>query len=438
MGAARAATSSVTLSHVAGIPDRNRLNFSWLLKLRWSQIVGQIFTILGVFWLLGLDVPFAPLFAIVGVELVTNVMLATWLARTRAVSEWQLAAVMALDVALLTGLLYFTGGPFNPFSFLYLVNISLAAVALRARWTWMLVGLALICFGGVLLNHRPLPIQHLDPEAYLNLHQRGMWVAFGVAAAFIVHFLLRVTGALSERERELSEARSLADRQERTASLVTMAAGAAHELSTPLGTIALVAKELERSLSREGAEPATIDDMRLIRQQVGRCRMILDQMSGQAGRSAGEAIDVISVHALVREATAEVRDAPPLEIDVDAETAAMPLRIPPNAVAQALRNVVTNAQDASAADEPVRIEIRAVAGCLRVCVRDRGRGMTPEVKERAGEPFFTTKPPGLGMGLGLFLTREVVEKLGGELSIASWPGRGTEVTIAIPAEERGP
>jgi two-component system, sensor histidine kinase RegB len=428
----------VTVTHVADIPDRVRLNFSWLLKLRWSQIVGQSFTILGVYWLLGLDVPLAPLFAIVGVELATNVALARWLARPRAVAEWQLAAVMALDVVLLTGLLYWTGGPFNPFSFLYLVNIALAAVVLRARWTWMLVGLALLCFGGVLLEHRPLPIQHLDPEAYLNLHQQGMWVAFGVAAAFIVHFLWRVTGALAERDRELSEARNLADRQERTASLATMAAGAAHELATPLGTIALVAKELERSLSREGAEPSTVEDMRLIRQQVARCRLILDQMSGQAGRSAGEAIEVISVQALVKEATAEVRDAPPLEIDVDAETAARRLKIPPKAVAQALRNVLTNAQDASPADEPVRMAIRADDDRVRFWVRDRGRGMSEEVVERAGEPFFTTKPPGLGMGLGLFLTSAVIEKLGGELSIDSWPGRGTEVTLAIPADGEGP
>ena len=422
----------MSASPLSGIPDRNRLNFSWLLKLRWSQIVGQCFTILGVYWLLGLDVPLAPLFAIVSVELGSNVALALWLARARRVAEWQLAAVMALDVVLLTGLLYFTGGPFNPFSFLYLVNIALAAVVLRARLTWMLVGLAVLGFGGVLLEHRPLPIQHLDPEAYLNLHQRGMWVAFGVAAAFIVHFLLRVMGALAERESELSEAKNLASRQERTASLATMAAGAAHELSTPLGTIALVAKELERSLSRDGAEVATIEDMRLIREQVARCRMILDQMSGHAGRSAGEGIEVVSVQSLIREATAEVRDAPPLEIDVDADTAAVTLSIPPKAVAQALRNVVTNAQDASDPDAPVRIEVRAGDGEVHVRIRDRGPGMSEEVKAHAGEPFFTTKPPGLGMGLGLFLSRAVVDKLGGELAISSWPERGTEVTIAIP------
>lgn len=434
--AAAGSRSAAAADRAAGIPDRSRLNFSWLVKLRWSQIVGQTCTILGVYWLLGVEVPLLPLFSIVAVELGSNVAFEIWQRRARAVAEWHLVGVMALDVVLLTGLLYWSGGPFNPFSFLYLVNIALAAVVLRARWTWMLVALSVLGFGAVLVWHRPLPLehlQHLDPEAYLELHQRGMWVAFGVAAAFIVHFLLRVTGALAQRERELSEARSLASRRERTASLATMAAGAAHELATPLGTIALVAKELERNLSHAGADDATVEDMRLIREEVARCRLILDQMSGHAGGSAGEGIETVTAYDLIRSATAEARAAPPLEIDVDAETAAASLTIPPKAVAQALRSVITNAQDASEESAPVRIAIRREGPEVIVTVRDRGPGMSEDVMARAGEPFFTTKAPGRGMGLGLFLTRAVVDKLGGELAIQSWPGRGTEVTIRLPA-----
>lgn len=430
---------TLAAADAARIPDRNRLNFSWLLKLRWSQIVGQTCTILGVYALLGIEVPLVPLFAIVAIELGSNVALAAWQRRAERVVEGHLAVVMAVDVVLLTGLLYWTGGPFNPFSFLYLVNIALAAVVLRARWTWMLVGLAILCFGGLLLEHRPLPLQELedDPEAYLGLHQRGMWVAFGVAAAFIVHFLLRVTSALAERERELSEARSLAARRERTASLATMAAGAAHELATPLGTIALVAKELERNLSRAGADASTVEDMRLIREEVGRCRLILDQMSGQAGRSTGEGIESATVHDLVRAATGEVRDVPPLEIDMAEDTAAAPVSLPTTAVAQALRSVITNAQDASEPEEPVRIRVGLEGDRVCFTVRDRGPGMSEEVAARAGEPFFTTKAPGRGMGLGLFLTRAVVDELDGELSISSWPEHGTEVIIRIPARVDG-
>jgi two-component system, sensor histidine kinase RegB len=413
---------------MAAIPDRNRLNFSWLMKLRWAEIAGQTATILGVYWLLDIGLPLAALAAIVGVKLVSNVACALWFRGGPSVSEWQLAAVMALDVAILTALLYFTGGPFNPFSFLYLVQIALAAVVLRAHWTWMLVALSLGSFGLLLVGHRPLPLEGLS---YAEAHKKGMWVALGVASAFIVHFLLRVTGALAERERELGEARNLAARQERLASLATMAAGAAHELSTPLGTIALVAKELERALSRGGDE-VMAEDARLIREQVGRCRVILDQMAGGAGESAGEGVESVTVGEVLGEALTGSRAAPPVRREVEPAVEQATVRLPPRAVAQAVRSVVTNAQDASRDGEPVVLAAAIEGGRLRIEVRDRGRGMTPAVLARLGEPFFTTKAPGHGMGLGLFLTRAVVESLGGTLAIDSRMGRGTTVTMSLP------
>src|SRR5690349_16684427 len=131
---------TATTAHA--IPDKNRLNFSWLITLRWASIIGQLATIFGVHGLLELPVPLPPLLAIVGIEAASNVVCAVLLRRRREIHELHLAAVMALDTGLLTALLYFTGGPANPFSSLYLVNIALAAVALRAQWTWMLVAFA--------------------------------------------------------------------------------------------------------------------------------------------------------------------------------------------------------------------------------------------------------------------------------------------------------
>ena len=297
------------------IPDRNGLNFSWLMKLRWSSIAGQTATILGVSWLLGIDVPLLPLFAVVGIELVSNVLCGAWFRRAPRVHEWHLAAVMGLDIMLLTAMLYFTGGPNNPFSFLYLVNIALAAVALHRQWTWMLVGLALLSFGVLpLLDYRPLPLEGLRPVEVVALHQRGKWVAIGVASAFIVHFLRRVTSALGQRENELNLTRQEAAQKERLASLATMAAGAAHELATPLGTIALAAKELERQMEREaGAAKAgvlALEDVRLIRAQVARCRLILDQMGSGVGKSDEQSVESITLGALFDEVLSGVRGAP--------------------------------------------------------------------------------------------------------------------------------
>jgi two-component system sensor histidine kinase RegB len=114
--------------------------------------------------------------------------------------------------------------------------------------------------------------------------------------------------------------------------------------------------------------------------------------------------------------------------------AATRLRLPPRAVAQALRSLVTNAQDASPPRQPVVVSAAIEDSVLAVEVRDRGPGMPPEVLERIGEPFFTTKPPGRGMGLGLFLTRAVVERLGGSLVIDSTPPDGTRARVVVPAE----
>jgi two-component system sensor histidine kinase RegB len=259
-----------------------------------------------------------------------------------------------------------------------------------------------------------------------------MWVALGVASAFVVHFLRRITVALATRDTELTEARGLAARQERLASLATMAAGAAHELSTPLGTVALAAKELERALTRT-EEPELAADARLIREQVGRCRAILEQMAQGAG-TVGEGVDTCTLDELLGEALVGVRTAPPIHRDVPAELARTPLRLPPRAVSQALRSLVTNAQDASPPTAGVVIAVRGEGAVLELAIRDRGAGMPSEILARIGEPFFTTKPPGRGMGLGLFLARAVIEAVGGTLQIDSTTGTGTEVRVTLPTD----
>ncbi len=417
------------------IPARNWVNIQWLARLRWAELAGQAATVLVGQVLLGGRLPIAPLFAVIGIGLVSNLMIELYYfgdrgrffgrgdaTAHREVAEWQLAGVMTLDIALLTALLYFTGGPNNPFSFLYLVQIALAAVLMRARWTWMLVGLSFLGFGLLLLSHEPLAI----PD---DSRMIGMWVALGVASAFVVYFLLRITGALATRETELTFARSLAARQERLASLATMAAGAAHELSTPLGTVALAAKELERAL---GDQAGLAADARLIREQVGRCRTILEQMAQGAG-TVGEGVAPCTVLELLDEAFVGVRESPSVVRELTDDVAQSPLRLPPRAVSQALRSLVTNAQDASPASAAVVVVARRRGDVLDVAIRDRGAGIPAEVMARIGEPFYTTKAPGRGMGLGLFLARAVIEGVGGTLQIDSGE-HGTEVRVELPTD----
>jgi two-component system sensor histidine kinase RegB len=418
------------------IPERNWVNIQWLARLRWAEVAGQAATVLVAQFLLGGQLPIAALLGVVSLGLVSNLAVEMVFfggrrhgaITPRPVHEWHIALIMMIDIAILTGLLYLTGGPNNPFSFLYLVQIALAAVLVRARWTWMLVGLSFVGFGILLVAHEPLAI----PE---DNHAYGAWVALGVASAFVVHFLLRITDALAERESELTEARGLAARQERLASLATMAAGAAHELSTPLGTVALAAKELERALTKH-ADPELAADARLIREQVGRCRSILDQMAQGAG-TVGESVTPCSVAELIDETLVGIRDAPRVLREISDEVSAQKLQLPPRAVSQALRSLVTNAQDASPPTSAVVITARIPDGHLEIVIRDRGAGIPQDVKDRIGEPFFTTKAPGRGMGLGLFLARAVIEAVGGVLQIDPLDGGGTEVRVQLPMDVGG-
>ncbi len=415
------------------IPNRNGLNLGWLIQLRWASFAGQLATILVAYLLFEMPLPLWLLLFIVAAELGSNVAVAFWFRKhAEQIQEWQLAAVMSLDVVFLTMLLLCTGGPENPFTMLYLVNIALAAVVLHAQWTWMLVALALLAVGLLpFVEYLNLPIGHLDIAERQAMHQKGMWVAFGVTAVFIVHFLWRITETLAEREIELGKAQQITSRQKQLASLATITAGAAHELATPLCTIALVAKELERSIPQSQASASSLEDLHLIREQVARCRAILDQMGGSFGRSAEQGLEETRVSQLIADATIGIRDRPTVRVEVSEQAKATDLCLPAQALTQALRALITNAQDASQ-DAPVLV--RGTVGKERVQIEviDRGVGMSEEVQARIFEPFFTTKAPGLGMGLGMYLTRAVIESLGGTLSLKSESGSGTRVCVDLP------
>lgn len=422
--------------------DAQAIDLSWLLRLRWGAVVGQVSIILGVHFGLGMPQRLGPLFATIAVAAASNAALGLWARRERLIRERLLWAVMALDVVLLTVLLDLSGGPFNPFSALYLVHIALAAVVLRAGWTWGLTGLAIACFGALFVDHLWFPSRGSElssahhPQHHIHdvrMHLEGMWAAFALAAGFIVYFVQRVTRALAAREAELVAARAAAARHEKLTALGTLAAGAAHELSTPLSTIAVAARELERQLARTGAEAATLEDVQLIRGQVARCRDILTQMTSDAGASQGESMVELAPAALVEEALEGLPDRERVRTELDERTREERELVPAHAFARAIRGVVKNALQASGPGTPVRLGLVREAQGWLLTVEDAGEGMTAEVLARAGEPFFTTKAPGEGMGLGLFLTRAVLEQLGGGLVLRSTPGQGTTVVLRWPA-----
>lgn len=418
------------------LSDANRIKFSWLVKLHWAAILGQALAIAAVSVLNIIHLHLDLLGLLLGVELAVNVGQQIWLRRVPVVRESAIAWAMLFDTLMLTVILAVTGNYSNPFSTLYLVNVALAALLLRPRWAWAMLVVSLALFGSLFgldhLNRHGFELSDYDHMELMGLHMQGMWVAFAIAAAFIVYIVVRVTTELHARERELAAARSLAARQDKVSSLATLAAGAAHEISTPLATIAVVTRELERALGKGQAPPGAQEDLALIRQQLGRCQDILQQMSAHAGENAGETFVVLSLRQWAEAALAGLPDRTRVAVvggDLDGHRVEGPAR----GLARALRSLLKNAVQASPPGVPVELRLSAADGEVRAEVADRGAGMPSEIRDRAGEPFFTTKGPGEGMGLGLFLARTLVEQLGGHLELDSVPASGTTARLRLPA-----
>jgi two-component system sensor histidine kinase RegB len=418
--------------------ERARINLSWIVHLHWWGILGQAVVVVGADAITGIELPVATLAGLLVLEVVGNFALGAWARRVR-VTDASIAAVMFLDVVVLTVLLDLTGGAVNPFATLYLVNVALAAVLLPPRWSWALMAASLLGFASLFVHEALVGPNHhvrmlLDQKNMMKAHLHGMWVACALAAIFVVFFVQRVSSALAEREMELQITRAKAARREKLASLATLAAGAAHELATPLSTIAVVAKELERSLASGPDEVRA--DLRLVREQVARCREILDRMAAHSGENVGESLARLTSEAWIEAALDGLSGRERVRIERPSRPGAA-LVGPPRALGDALRGLLKNALQASGRDAPVTLRVSAEMGRIRATVQDQGKGMPPEILARVGEPFFTTKGPGEGMGLGLFLTRALAEQLGGEFHIASRPGAGTEAWIDLPAADAG-
>jgi two-component system sensor histidine kinase RegB len=415
--------------------DPGRIKLEWLVKLHWIAILGESAAIAVVQAAGIMKLPLAPLGALVGLAILVNVALQAWLRRDPAVSDRFLAGVMLFDTAILTGLLHLTGGHFNPFSTLYIVNVALAAVLLPPRWSWTQAVASILAFGALFPMQQWAPFGVQDHEAMMAVHLYGMLVAVAVAAFVIVLIVQRVTRALARRDEELARERRLAEQRAKLASLVTLAAGAAHELATPLSAIAIASKEMDREFIRSGASDGALADLRLIRGQVDRCKEILQHMSARAGETAGEPIVELDVARWVEGAL----DGLPERERVRAEVACRTTLVsgPVRGLERALRVVLTNALQASPPGAEVALRARRAGSSVEVEVQDRGAGMAPDVLARAGEPFFTTKATGQGSGLGLYIARTLAEQLGGGLDLVSPPGLGTTARITLPAVPAG-
>ena len=403
----------------------------WVVRMRYGMLAAQLALVLFLSVGLGVDLLLGWLAIPLAITAGTNLILRRKFVSSRN-PQALLGQLFCLDTICLTVVLGLTGGPMNPFSLLYLVQIMLSAMILNKWWTWYLGFLSTLAFGLLFWFNKPIAVfspHHV--ESGFTLHLGGMWIAFAIAALLITFFIGKVAEAVREREREVLNLGDRLAKSQRLASLATLAAGAAHELGTPLGTIAVVAKELERAAAKYDAG-GILEDAKLIRAEVARCRLILERMSADGAETPGESPAAVVIGDLLASVAVRFERYPDLKI-ADADSREIVL-LPREATIQAVSALVKNALDANVDHRPVTLKARLSAGQISFVVEDRGAGMTPEVLSHLAEPFFTTKAPGLGMGLGTFLVRMFAEHLGGRLSFDSTPGKGSTAILEFPAE----
>ena len=410
---------------------------AWLLKLRWGAVLCQLVLITGVILFYDIDLPAPLILIIIAFQGISNFFFQFRQLRGHQVRPGLLAFIMAWDVLHLTLLLYFTGGPMNPFTFLFLVHVALGALIMHQVWAWGLalltvVGYALLFFipppavqGSGLVAGQSLPYCNF---AGADLHLQGMWLAYSITALFIVFFLGRLRMALGEQQQTLLHLAEEKRRSEKMASLATLAAGAAHEFSTPLSTIAVAAAEMEDQLREQEGNPELLADAALIRSEVRTCRDILRQLAADAGEHLGENFVEIPLSYLLDQLCNSFSAETGRRVHLEMTGGDPVLYVPVQTWLRTLKGLLKNSAEADPEGE-ILCRVTKVDGRLRITVSDRGTGMAPEVLERAGEPFFTTKGPGRGLGLGLFLARTMAERFGGRLRLESSPDSGTNVTF---------
>jgi two-component system sensor histidine kinase RegB len=410
------------------------LALRWVVRLRYGLIAGEVALIAALSLGLQISLPVVVIGPAIGFQALSNWLLGRRMQRLGVNAEHVVGGLFSLDALCLTLILAMSGGPANPFSLLYLVQITFSAVVLRKLWTWTLGVLSTLSFGLLFWISRDVPAFHEHAQkGEFSLHLLGMWLAFATAALLISFFVGKQSAEARQKEREILLMQKRLARNDRLASLVTLAAGAAHEIATPLSTIAVTAKEMEHGATHRLRDQRFEEDARLIRSQVERCRLILERMGAQGADPFGEAPKLIELEALlaqVKEKFPDQRERIQIEVDAEGSSSCM---VPARAAVEALSALAKNALDASTDGNPIRLRaVQSNEGRVRFTIRDEGIGMNQQVLERVAEPFFTTKTPGQGMGLGAFLAHLFAQTLGGQLQFESEPGRGCTAILELP------
>ncbi len=429
-----------------------------LLMLRRIGVLTQAMVlILAVAWL---RIPLAlmPMSLAIALLAAVNLVTRKRLDRGGPVTEIELFAHLTFDAAILGLLLYFAGGSANPFVSLFLLPPTLAAAMLPASYAWAMAAITLFAYTLLMFWNLPLPppqgdlaqldallaraisgtSEHAAHSSGFALHVIGMWLNFVISVTIVAFFLTRMATALKGRERELAAAREDALRNEQILSIGTLAAGAAHQLGTPLGTMAVVIRELELN---HGYNAELQEDLLLLREQVTRCKQTISQILASTGQGRGESMRRVALDTYLQRLLDDWRVIRPhARISVSLQgVQPAPLISAERTLEQALLNLLDNAADANGESrEALQFFASWDTEHCQIEILDRGAGLDEETAQRLGEAFFSTKTATRdspnGIGIGLFLSNATVERLGGKVELFNRadPQGGACTRVTLP------
>ncbi|MBB5047651.1 two-component system sensor histidine kinase RegB [Rhodopseudomonas rhenobacensis] len=413
---------------------RRHVRLDTILRLRWLAALGQLAAVFVVANGLEFELPVVPCLAIIALSALVNLALQIAFNPMQRLEPAHAAALLALNIAELAGLLFLTGGLQNPFAFLFLGPVLIAATALPTRLTITLGVFAASCAAALLFYHLPLPWDPEDPVVLPQIYLIGVWLSILLAIGVTSLYTFQVT----EEARKLSDALSATElvltREQHLTQLDGLAAAAAHELGTPLSTIFLIAREVEHSVPADSPLAA---DLRSLREQAQRCREILGKITQLS--SSGAPFDRMPLSTLIEEAVAPHRD---FGIDIRVRIAvagvAEPVVMRNPAILYGVGNILENAVDF--ARTAVEVNAWWNAETVQIVISDDGPGIAPDMLRRIGEPYLSRRradeTSGVhgGLGLGVFIARTLLERTGAKVSFGNktFPDHGAVVQIVWP------
>ena len=433
-----------------------RQNLKWLFILRNLMIFCEVILILLTIHGLGIRLPEQQLWLVVLSASAVNVYTSMRMQSEEVVTELEIFTQICIDVFSIAALLYLTGGASNPITWVFLLPLIITAIMLPQAYAWYMVILTTSMYTMLIAFNVPLPsiephipdpmlmmnniesykmLQHaheMNDKSYFSLHMFGMWFGFVFSAGLVAFFVVELARTMRSQERSLSKARENSLRDERVVALGTLAASAAHDMGTPLGTIAIVSHELEQEYPSH-RYPDIYEKMHIIQQQIVRCKEALSVMSASAGEMRAESGSVTKLIEYIDDVILQWRAHQPdtkLNYFIDPEVAVDAKIIAELTLTHSLINILNNAAEASPPELGIEFHASWDLNTLIIKIRDFGAGFPLDIVESGGKQPVVSKKRGLGVGL--FLTYSTINRLGGIIKLSNCELGGAVVEISLP------